>query len=302
MPDKDSVVHFDVDVFLENLLIGRVFPFSLSQKNLAKIPGKDKIEVLTINAYSKIDKNLLNFFPKLKLLLTRSVGTDHLDLFSCRKKKIKVINIPDYGSEIIAEHAMALLLSGCRQIVKADKFVRKGEFHYENFLGLALSGKTLGVIGTGKIGLAFIKIAKGFNLNILAYDIYKNQKAEKDLKFSYVSFEELIKKSDIISLHIPFSLETKHLINETVINQMKNDVILINTSRGGIIDTQALIKAIKKFRFVGLDVLEDEKNFNKNHPLLKFKNVLITPHIAFLTDKSIKNIAKITNETIKKFC
>ena len=300
MNDK-NVAHFDVDNFLESRLTsGEIFPFCLSIENLHKISNKDKIEIITIKSSSKIDKKLLNQFPNLKLIITRTVGTDHIDLKACQEKKIKIMSLPDYGSEVIAEHAMALLLAGCRQIIKANKAIHLGKFSYCDFLGISLSGKTLGVIGVGKIGLAFIKMAKGFNLKILAFDVVKNIKATKDLGFSYVSFDELIKQSDIISLHLPLSSETHYLINKNVIDKMKDNVILINTARGGVIDTQALVNSIKKFRFIGLDVLEDEKNFGKFNPLLKFDNILITPHLAFYTDESLKNIASQTLNIINK--
>lgn len=157
----------------------------------------------------------------------------------------------------------------------------------------------MGVLGTGKIGLEFIKRIRAFSDTIIAYDIFQNGKAAKDLNFAYVPFEEFIAKTDIMSIHAPLTPETTHIINRGVLKKMKKGSIIINTSRGGTIDTKDLVKQIKKFKFVGLDVLEDEDSFSSYHPLLKYRNVILTPHTAFFTDDSVKNITKETSTCIK---
>ncbi len=224
-----------------------------------------------------------------------------LTIWLAKKKGIVVKNIPDYGAYNIAEHVLALLLTGARNIIPSDKQVHEGMFTYKDFMGVGLRGKTLGVIGTGKIGLELIKIAKGFEMQITAYDIVKNEKAEEDLGFVYVSLNKLLKTADFISLHVPLLPETKYLIGDKEIKMMKKGVILINTSRGAIINTKALIKNIKKFKAVCLDVVEGEENFTKNNPLLKLNNVIITPHIGFFTDNSIKRIGEETMIIINNF-
>ncbi len=292
-------VHFDVDENIKKYLKGILFSFSLNSPNLPKIPNKPKISVVSIKSQSTIDKRVLNQLPNLKLIVTRTVGTDHVDFEECKKRGIMVKNIPDYGATNIAEHALALLLAGARNIINSNSCVHQGNFNYEPFIGVALKGKTLGVIGTGKIGLELIKLAKAFGLNILAYDVFQNEKAAKELNFPYVTLDKLLTGSDFISLHVPLLPTTFHLIGERQIKKMKEGAILVNTSRGGILDTKALLKNIKKFRAVGLDVLEGEKKFSKKNPLLKYKNIIITPHIAFYTDESIRKIAQETEALIK---
>lgn len=296
-----KIIHFDVDSEIKKYLSGKLLSFSLTLDSLEKVVKKENIEIITFKSQSVINEKILSEFPKLKLIITRTVGVDHVDLTACEKRKIIVKNIPDYGASNIAEHALALLMAGARNIIQANEKVHQGKFNYENFLGTSFKGKTLGIIGTGKIGLELLKIVKGFYLKIIGYDVVKNKKATKELNFSYVSLENLLKNSDLISIHVPFLKSTFHLIGEKEIGLIKKGAILVNTSRGEIIDTQALIKQVKKFKAVCLDVVEDEKNFTKNHLLLKYKNVIITPHIGFYTDESIKEIARQTENYIEEF-
>lgn len=297
-----NIIHLDVDKNLRKHLKGVVYSFPFVKENLDKINNKEEIEAISFKTQSSIlDKELLEELPSLKLIITRTAGTDHINLDLCRSKNIAVYNIPDYGAYNIAEHAMALLLSLSKNIVNANIFTHQGKFSFENFLGISLKGKTLGVIGTGKIGIAFIERARGFGFKILAFDIFKNEKLAKEFDFVYVNLDELLKKSDFISIHVPLLKKTKHMIGDKEIKKMKGGVILVNTSRGQVIDEKSLIENIKKFKGLGLDVLEDEKNFSKKHLLLKFKNVIITPHCAFYTDATVKIIAKETLQNIKRF-
>lgn len=294
-----KIVHFDVDEYLDPYLSGekRERPLQDADKKL----NYSKIEAVSIKSLSKIDAKTLAPFQILKLIITRTVGTDHIDLEYCKEKGIAVYHILDYGSFNIAEHTFALMLSGARNIVSSQKEIHKGEFSYAHHLGVSLKGKTLGVVGTGRIGLEVIRRALAFEMNIVAYDVYQNEQARKELGFQYVSLEELAQVSDIITIHAPLLESTKHMINDAVIKEMKDGVILINTARGGLIDTNALIGTIKKFRFVGLDVIEKEDAFSKNHPLLSCDNVVITPHIAFFSDASVKKIAEETERLLKNY-
>lgn len=293
-----KMIHFDVDSSFFPYLEGEKFPSSI--QNIPKGKTFD-CSAISIKSNSKVNLKTLSHFPILKLIVTRTVGTDHIDLEECKKRKITVYRIVDYGSFAVAEHALALMLYGARRIGEANNKVKRGIFSYENLCGNTVYEKTVGIIGTGRIGLDLIKLLKPFNTTILAYDIFQNKKAESELGFNYVDLAELLKKSDFISLHAPFTQETRHLINSDAIDQMKKNVVLINTARGGLIDTNSLIKNIKKFSFVGLDVLENEEHFDKNNPLLKFSNVLITPHIAFFTDATVKKIAEETQKNIERF-
>lgn len=293
------IIHFDVDTELNSYLQGEKREESLQDVSIST-DFKD-IEGITIKSVSNATKETLKRFSKLKLLITRTVGVDHIDLDYCKAQNIAVYHIEDYGSFNIAEHVFALLLTGTRNIIHSQKDINKGIFSYKSHLGVALKGKTLGVVGTGKIGLEVIKRAIAFEMNIVAYDVFQNEKAAKEFNFKYISLEELAKTADIITLHAPLLDSTKHMINEALIQKMKDDVILINTARGGLIDTDALIKKAEKFRWIGLDVLEDEQHFSKEHPLINIPNVVITPHIAFFSDESVKKIAEETKKLVENF-
>lgn len=292
-------VHFDIDKNIDAWISGEKYSFSVQQ--IKKIPKPKEIEAITIKSQSKITQEILKNLPSLKLIITRTVGTDHVNLEGCKKKGIAVYHILDYGAFNIAEHVFALLLCGTRRILESQNEIQKGKFSYINFLGFSLRGKVLGVIGTGKIGLEVIKLANAFGMTTIAYDVIQNATASKELNFEYTSLDKLLTQSDVISLHAPLLPDTKYIINKETIGKMKNGVVLINAARGELIKTSDLIKKINKFRFVGLDVLEKETAFSKDHPLLKFKNVLITPHIAFYTDLSLKRIAEETEKCLQNF-
>lgn len=294
-----KIIHFDGDEHLAKYLSGDTRDTSLQQLDNAE--DYSNVEAISIKSASKADMVSLAQFTNLKLLVTRTVGTDHIDLDYCKKRGIEVKNILDYGSFNIAEHVFALLLSGTRNILSTQSEIKKGIFSFKGHLSLALKGKTLGVVGTGRIGLEVIARANAFGMKVIAYDVYKNEEAQKELGYQYVELEELATSSDIITLHAPLLDSTHHMINAKIISLMKNGVVLINTARGELIDTDALIASIDKFRWVGLDVLEGEKNFSQKHPLLAFDNVVITPHIAFYSDASVKKIAEETERLMKEF-
>lgn len=295
------IIHFDVDDNINMLLSGIRNKNSLTQKTALTIFAKEKITAVTIKSQSIITKEVLDKLPDLKLIITRTAGTDNIDLQTCKAKGIAVYNIPDYGAQNIAQHAIALLLCLARKIITANLDTHQGNFSYKNYLGMSLVDKIFGVIGTGRIGLEVIKIAKSMGMQIIAYDVYENKKAQESLGFKYVTFDFLLKNADVISLHAPNTKETKHLIDKKKIKLIKTNAILINTARGELIEEKALIENIRKFWGVGLDVLEEEAKFSSKHPLLKFSNVIITPHCAFYTDESVKVIAKETMENIRRY-
>lgn len=294
-----KIVHFDVDRELKKHLEGEVYETSIA--DITDHSSFVETEAISIKSQTKLNTDLLTIFPKLKLLITRTVGVDHIDLDYCKKNNIAVYHIVDYGSFNIAEHVFALLFAGTRNIIHSEKEVKNGKFSFEGNLGIALRGKTIGVIGTGHIGLEVIRIANGLSMNVIAYDVTPRDHDEHGLAFQYVTLEELIQRSDIISLHAPLAEDNKHMINEETISKMKEGVILINTARGGLIDTQSLVKNASKFRWIGLDVLENENNFTKEDPLLQLPNVVITPHIAFYSDESVKKIASETLRMVENF-
>ncbi|MFA9289296.1 MAG: 2-hydroxyacid dehydrogenase [Weeksellaceae bacterium] len=294
-----KIIHVDVDAALDVYLDGTTYDMSL--EGYLKENSGEGIEGLTIKTGCSADKNTLSRFPDLKLLITRTVGIDHIDLEYCKQKGIAVYRIVDYGAFNIAEHTFALMLAGTRHLLDSWSEVQQGRFTYQGHLGFALRDKTIGVIGTGRIGREVIHIAHGFNMKIIAHDQEHHHESIKKYGYRYVEMDELLAQSDVITLHAPLTDETRHMIDDAAIMKMKQGVVLINTARGGLVDTVALIKHIERFRFVGLDVIEGEDTFSAEHPLLKQENVLITPHMAFYSDASVKKIAEETERLIKLY-
>ncbi len=249
------------------------------------------------------NKEVLAQLPNLKLLCTRSVGFNHIDIGYCSEHGIAVCNVPDYGSHVISEHVFALLLSTLRHIPKADAKVEGGEFDYRGLRGVSLRGKTLGIVGTGKIGRKTAQIASGFGMKILAVDRCRTIELEDLLHVHYVELDQLLAESDIITLHLPSSKETHHMIDADAFSKMKEGVVLVNTARGELIDSQALLDALNsgKMSHALLDVLEHEHNFEENKDLIKHPNVVTTPHIAFYAEESMRNMYEDAFESIDAF-
>lgn len=249
-------------------------------------------EIVSCFIHTEFTKDVLSKLPALKLLCTRSVGFDHIDFEECSQRGITVCNVPDYGSHVIAEHVFALLLSTLRHIPEADKKVESGIFDYHGLRGIALRDKTIGIVGTGKIGRAVAQIAHGFGMKILAVDQCRTLEIIEKFGVRYVEMQELLRLSDIITLHIPESKDTAHIINAAALGVMKEGVVLVNTARGGLIDSKALLHALSsgKVGYALLDVLEHETNFEGNRELVSHPRVVATPHIAFYADDSMKNM------------
>ena len=246
----------------------------------------------------------------VKIIALRSAGYNNVDV-QAAFGKVHVVHVPAYSPYAVAEHAMALLLTSIRRIHKAYNRTREFNFSLNGLTGFDLHSKTVGVIGTGKIGRIFIDICRGFGMKVIAYDAYP----AKDSGIDYVSLEELFKESDIISLHCPLTPETNHMIDESAIDKMKKGVVIVNTSRGALIDTEALLKGIKA-RKVGaacLDVYEEEADIffedRSGHilnddllsRLISMPNVIVTSHQAFLTQEALYNIAETTVKNIKSY-
>jgi len=287
--------HLDVDESISRYLNGQKSNQSITEYKAA---GE---ECLTIKSSSKVTEETLKKFPKLKLIVTRTVGIDHIKLEECKARQIAVYHIEDYGAFNIAEHTFALLLAGTRNIVNSYTEVKKGIFSYIKWQGITLKDKTIGVIGTGKIGLEVIRLSKAFGMKVVAFDVFRNEKASEELDFKYVSLNNLLKIAHVITLHAPLLESTKHIIDELAIKKMKEGVVLINTARGALIDTEALLKYEDKFSFIGLDVVEFEDKFTSSNRLLKSQKVIITPHIGFFSDASVVNIARQTNNLIVSY-
>jgi D-lactate dehydrogenase len=250
----------------------------------------------------------------VKLIALRCAGYNQVDLESAAEHDLTIVRVPAYSPEAVAEHAMALILTLARKTHKAYNRVRDNNFSIEGLTGFNIHGKTIGVIGTGAIGRAFCRIAKGFGCTVVAHDVIVNEEMEK-LGVRYLPLTEVLSQSHIISLHCPLTPETHHLINARAIDEMQDGVALINTSRGALIETKAVIKALKtqKIGYLGIDVYEQEENiFFKNLSeeiiqdeqiarLMTFPNVLVTGHQAFLTREALAQIAEITLDNITAF-
>lgn len=247
----------------------------------------------------------------VKLIALRSTGFNHVDLNAAKEANITVVRVPDYSPYAVAEHAVALILTLNRRIHHAYIRVKENNFALNHLLGFDLHGKTVGVIGTGKIGKIFAKIMKGFGCNILAYDVYPDINSD----FNYVELDEVFRKSDIISVHCPLNKTTHHIINQDALDKMKDGVMLINVSRGALLDANAAIAALKsgKIGALGIDVYEEETDLFFEDlsgqiiqddifaRLLSFFNVLITSHQAFFTQEALQAIAETTKNNILAF-
>ncbi|HVO33421.1 MAG TPA: hydroxyacid dehydrogenase [Elusimicrobiota bacterium] len=279
-------------------------------------------DAVSIFIYSQLSADALKKLPKLKMIATRSTGFDHIHLPTCRKRGITVSNVPFYGENTVAEHTFALILSLSRNIHRAYVRTIRGDFSLEGLRGFDLQGKTIGVIGAGHIGLHVIKMARGFGMRALAFDVRRNPFMAEVLGFEYASLDEILAQADVLSLHAPYSEKTRHLIGLHNIRRIKKGALLINTSRGGLVQTDALIKALDEgiIAGAGLDVLEGEdlvkedrqllsehfpldrlQTLLKNHILLHRDNVVITPHIAFYSQEALQRILDTTVANLQGF-
>lgn len=285
------------------------FENRLNESTVSMAAGYDAVCVFVSDELNAAVIHQLHAFG-VKVIALRCAGFNNVDLAAC-EGKLRVFRVPAYSPHGVAEHAMALLLAMNRNLHKAYNRTRQFDFSLRGLTGFDLYGKTIGIIGTGKIGRAFAQICQGFGLNILAYDLYP----DPSTGLNYVDLPELFRKSDIISLHCPLNDQNYHLINQETIAMMKQGVYLVNVSRGAMIDTEALIEGLKsgKVGAACLDVYENEngKFYNDNSAhimqdeqlayLISMPNVLITSHQAFLTEEALDSIANTTVDNLKQF-
>lgn len=275
-------------------------------------------DILCINAFQKINCEVLSEFTNLKMIATRSTGMDHISLEDCKYQNIIVKNVPLYGDNTIAEFAFSLLLTISRKMIKTSSRIKEGSVYRGDLQGFDLEAKTIGLIGGGNIGINVVKMAKGFGMNVIVYDIHQDKELEKKYGFSYVSLDELYEKADIISLHVPYNKHTYHMLNDESFHKMKSGVVIINTARGEVVDTDALIRALEygKVSACGLDVFEGEAVFAEDtnevleekkrkrlsdiSKLLSYENVIITPHNAYNTKEAVYRINATTANNIRE--
>jgi D-lactate dehydrogenase len=289
-----SIVFLDIDPDDASLVTAH-FPDAVCLPHRAEaalIDACKDAEVISAFNMTPFPRAVLEQLPRLRLLCTRSVGYDHIDLDACRERDIVVTNVPDYGAHVIAEHAFALLLSAIRRIPEGHARVLRGSFDFHGLRGIALRGKTMGIIGTGKIGQKAAEIAHGFGMNVVAHDLHPAQDLIDRLGARYVELPELYAVSDVISLHAPSLPDTIQMINYKTLAQMKRGVILINTARGNLIDSSDLIDALneRRVQMAVLDVFEHEGQIEKDAELIRHPRTIVTPHVAFYADESIHNM------------
>ncbi len=280
-------------------------------------------DVISCFTFSRLSADVLKQFPNLKLIALRSVGFNHIDIDYCKENNISVVNSLGYGNVTVAEFAFGLILDVMRKVTRASLNLKEERPYDDNYMGFELKNATIGIIGTGAIGAEAVRIAKGFDMNIIAYDIYPREELVQKYGVKYLPLDDLLKQSDVISLHSPLTNDNFHLINEEKINLMKKNAVVINTARGELIDTKALYNALAENRIwgAGLDVLEaeniltqPEKSFDfdyltndvirqtlLNDRLLKLHNVVVTPHIAYNSKEANERILNITMNNIRKF-
>ncbi len=292
------------------------FAFFETSLNLNTASLAKDFDVVCVFVNDLVDKETIKVLSSngIGLIALRCAGYNNVDLESAKNYNIKVVRVPAYSPEAVAEHAMALILTLNRKTHKAYNRVREGNFSLKNLIGFNLKNKTIGVIGTGQIGATFCKVIKGFGCKIIAFDISKSEEL-RDFGVKYLKLREVFEQSDIVSLHCPLNQHTKHIINKNSIASMKEGVMIINTSRGALINTADVIEGLinKKIGYLGIDVYEQEENLFfedlSEHiiqddlilRLISFPNVLITSHQAFFTKEAMKEITLTTLDNIKSF-
>ncbi|WP_456342109.1 hydroxyacid dehydrogenase [Thermovibrio sp.] len=283
------------------------------------------VEALSIFIYSRIDREVFEKLPKLRIITTRSTGFDHIDLEEAKKRGIAVCNVPDYGMETVAEYTLMLILALLRKLRTTIDRTCRGVFTREGLRGRELEGKTVGVIGTGRIGSRLIKLLSGFDVKVLAYDVKPKEELVEKYAVEYTSLEELLKNSDIVTLHVPYLPSTHHLINRENIRLMKRGSYLINTSRGSVVETEAVVEALREgiLEGVALDTFEGEEVWTEEEliifrgekdvspevlrkaiesfALTQFENVILTPHNAYNTQEAIRRILMKTLQNLVEF-
>lgn len=312
-----STKSYDQEYF-ENYSIDSQYTFSFFETALNKNTASltNGFDAVCIFVNDSVDKNTIEILSKngIRLIALRCAGFNNVDIEAAKSNNIKVVRVPAYSPEAVAEHAIALILTLNRKTHKAYNRVREGNFSLKNLIGFNLYGKTIGVIGTGQIGATFCRIIKGFGCKIIAFDVSKSDELVQQ-GVEYLSLDEVFQQCDILSLHCPLNASTKHIVNEKSIALMKDGVMIINTSRGALINTADVITGLtsKKIGYLGIDVYEqEEKLFFEDLSesiieddlilkLISFPNVLITSHQAYFTKEAMDEITTTTLKNIEAF-
>ena len=309
--------------YVKGKLGGEEITFHLGALSAFPDLTDDSAEALCVFVDSKVGEAEMSRFPALKFIATRSTGYDHIDLAAAKARGITVSTVPFYGENTVAEFAFALLLALAHRIPEAEASVKAGAFSPQGFRGFDLAGKTIGIVGCGHIGMHMIRMANGFGMKVLGFDVHPSDEVAKTNNFTFASLDELLAQSDVISIHVPYNPHTHHLINKENIGKIKKGAYLINTSRGAVVETDALVQALKEgiLAGAGLDVLEEEgdmadeaalltqphpnaaalKTALANHYVIEHPRVIVTPHTAFNTTEAVTRILDTTIENVKAF-
>lgn len=321
----DKIVFFEVQDWEKPLLEKEFSDAELIVDKLSEdnVENYKDARIISCFVYSDLASNILSKFPNLKFIATRSTGFDHIDLDYCKTHGITVSNVPEYGSNTVAEHTFALILNLSRKIYQSVSQAKQLNFDHSQIRGSDIYGKTLGIVGLGKIGMNVLRIAKGFGMKVMVSTRTKDENIAQKYGVEFVDLDTIIKTADIITLHLPLTSETKHIISRDRILKMKKGVFLINTARGGLLDTEGLVDGLGRgiLGGVALDVLEEEKELSEeaailtprfrkeadmetlvmNHYLINHPKVLITPHNAFNSIEALLRIEETTIENINAF-
>lgn len=320
-----KVVCFEIEEWESDVLRARLGGAASGAVMAGETLGADnaglyrEAEIVSCFIYSDLSRPVLEKMERLKMIATRSTGTDHIDLGFCRERGITVSNVPSYGEHTVAEHVFALLLALSRHIPQAAARTREGDFSFRGLRGFDLYGKTIGIIGTGAIGLHAARIAQGFGMKVIGHDVNERP----DAGFPYAPLPELLRAADVVSLHVPATPQTRHMLSDAEFAMMKDGAVVINTARGAVVDVKALLRALGsgKVGAAGLDVLPEEpaireeaellrESFARTHDLetlladyalLRHRNVIVTPHSAFYTAEAVEKILDTTAGNILSF-
>lgn len=315
----ETIIFYDTKQFERDFFEEKLFDkYNLVFREKTLVPEselyieEENAEIISVFTSSRLTSEVLRKFKNLKLILTRSVGYSHIDIEYCKENSIVVANTPHYGDYTVAEFSFGILLNLIRRICFGVNELKNGDMYPETF-GMELFDKTIGIIGTGSIGSKTVKIAKGFSMNVICYDVFENSQLQNEYGIKYVSLDTLCKLSDIIMLHAPLTTNSYHLLDFDKISLMKEDVVIVNTARGELIDTEALYDALldKRIKAAALDVLEYEETISNKRPgeninlknlrtslinskLINLPNVMVTPHIAYDTKEAVNRILEKT--------
>jgi len=311
-------------ISFERYFTGPKYKLHIFDKTIAEVPlyeYKDA-DIVSVFTASNVDGAIIASLPRLKFIAVRATGTNNIDVKACQEHRVAISNVPAYGQTTVAEYAIMLMLMMARKMPAVLDSVQAGQIDYRKLIGFTLEGKTIGIIGTGKIGMAVALIAKAMGMHIIAYDPYPNEAMEDKIGFSYVSLTDLLKGADIVTLHAPLMPATKHIIDRKALGLMKDSAILINTARGELVKTIDLIEALKNKLIAGaaLDVIEGERTLDVDietelllgdqkasfeiaelDVLTKMNNVIISPHNAFNSHEALNIIRKTTAQNIHGF-